>query len=70
MMTGQQATAWVKQELAKIDTAEKAAAHLASYENSKAFFASEAGQASAKRDPQARHARHELAAAVARKVFA
>ncbi len=63
-MNKQQAAQWVKQELAKITTVDKAQQHLASYFQSKAFFESPAGIASAKRDPLARAARHDLAAAV------
>lgn len=63
-----QATAWVAQELGKVQSREQAQAHLQAYEKScKEFFASPAGIAAEKRDPLARKARHDLATSIRRK---
>jgi hypothetical protein len=62
-MNKQQAAAWVRQERAKITTREQATKHLAAYEQAcEGFFKSPAGIASEQADPEARKARHILAA--------
>lgn len=63
-MTKDEAAQWVKQELAKVDSLAAAQSHLKAYANSKPFFESAGGIASAAKDPHARQARHDLASAV------